>query len=777
MHAGQGRPLTLDAGWTAALCGGVLAQLYAPALMPTPWAIALLVAAVAATAVAGFRSTRWRGSIDAVDAVSARAWPPVLATLAAAALGASLCAVRGDAALANHLPAAMEDAALRLELHVVGLPDIEPQGARFIAEVERVVEGPAQASRTLEGQRIALRWYAGGRALRPGERWRLGVRLRSWASPLNPGDPDDRRRALVDGLVAEGQVQAHALPLRLGPPDGLDGLRDTVSRSATEALGAERARFVAALAVGDTRGLADADWDRLRQFGLTHLIAISGFHVGLVAGLGVLAVRALWWVWPTLAHRCRRRPAAAIAAVLVAFGYAGLAGFSLPTIRTVLMVGAVAVVACRCRRTATAQPLLLAIAMLALFDPFALLTPGFWLSCGGVAWLLWCLPRVDDAWSPRAFLKAQWVATLGLLPLGAAFFLQVPIAGPLANLVAIPWISLVVVPLSLLGTLLLPVSDTLSTLAWQAGAAAMDGLWSLLAAVPDPLTASRWLPELPPWTIAFAVLGVAIALLPRGLRWRHAGWLLALPMLFPPRPMLPNGEFTVTAFAVPRGDALLVRTASATVLIDAGPAAFDLPRRLRALGVERIDLRIATRRNAGRQAGVAAVDAAFPPLRQWQAPGSALDADADALCEVGQRWAADGVEIVAVFPQRGASGATADDACVLRLRDASGRVAWLSSDAGRWVARRWAASTASVPAASAGGWVFGAPSALADWQQMTRAVGAVATRAPGPSLSQRWPEALHRVDASGALEWRSSDPLPARVLPEHRRRWWHSPPR
>lgn len=775
MTPGQGRPLTLDAGWTAALCGGVLAQLYAPKLPSTAFATALLVVSLLAMLAAAIMSQRDAGVAAEGTPRRGRArLARVLPIAAAVVLGAALCALQGQAALSARLPAALDGETVRIDVRIHGLPESDERGARFVVAVERVLSTSPAVARAIEGRRLAVGWYGGGRSLRPGERWRLTLRLRGWEPPRNPGDPDPMRQALVDGLAARAQVLASERPLRLGAPVGLDALRDAVSTQAVAALGAADARFVAALAVGDTRGLSDADWERLRQFGLTHLIAISGFHVGMVAGLGVLAVRALWWAWPALAARWRRRPAAAIAAVAVAIGYAALAGFSLPTVRTVLMVAVVALVIVRRRRAGVAQPLLLAMALIAVLDPFALLTPGFWLSCGGVAWLLWCLPGVSDAWNPRTFLKAQWVATLGLLPLGAAFFLQVPIAGPLANLLAIPWISLVVVPLCLLGTLLAPLSDGLAGGVWAAAAAAMDALWAALAVVPEPLAASRWLPTLSPWTVALALLGVAVALLPRGVPWRHVGWVLVLPMLAPPTPRVPDGEFSVTAFALPLGDAVLVRTASQSVLVDAGPAAFDLPRRLRALGVERIDLRIETRRNAGRGGGAAESDAAFPPAKRWLAPGSNRGASAhDAFamhCVEGQRWAADGVEILAVSPGPGAEGASPDESCVLRITDATGRTAWLSSEAGPWVARRLAPS-------ATGAWVIGAPAALAAWQAAMRADGAIATRAPGPSLSRRWPAALHRVDGSGALAWRSGAPQAPRVVREGAARWWHPPPR
>lgn len=759
MTPGQGRPSTLDAAWMAALCGGVLAQLVASALLPRTVAVALMALALLASVAA------WRLGRRALSSAAGTARRG-LACWGAFAFGAALCALHGDAALDRRLPSSWDGAVVALDVRIVGLSEFRGHGARFTADIERAPGAPADVAATLAARRIALDWYGGGRALRAGEVWRLRVRLRPWAPPLNPGDPDETRRALVVGIDAQGSVIAGERPLRLAPPGGVHALRGDVADRIVAALGHHRARFVAALAVGDTRGLTESDWERLRQFGLTHLIAISGFHVGLVAGLGVVVVRLLWWAWPGLARRLRRRPAAAIAALVVAAAYAALAGFSLPTVRTVLMIAVVAFVIAARRRSPTAQPLLLAMAILVLVDPFALLTPGFWLSCGGVAWLLWCLPGTADPWNPATFLKAQWVATLGLLPLGAAFFLQVPVAGPLANLVAIPWISLVVVPLSLLGAVLMPLSDTLSAAVWQAAAGAMEGFEWGLDHVPAAASASHWLPEVPTWSVALALLGVAILLLPRGIPWRPAGALLVLPMLFPVVPSPAPGEFTVTAFALPRGDALLVRTATQAILVDAGPATVDLARRLRAAGVEAIDLRIETRRNAGRIGGAAVIDRGFQPRQVWQAPAAGPWRASNEPCGAGRRWQAEGVTLEALSPVLPAAGVSPDEACVLRLTGASGREAWLSSDAGRWVARRLA-----LPAP--GAWVIGAPAALGDWRAALGAAGGLATRAPGPALARRWPEDLRRVDREGALVWHSSSvagPRPARV---GARRWWH----
>lgn len=761
MHAGQGRPRPLDATTVGALCAGVMLALWSPALLPLVAASGLLASALVVIAVLTFIDP-WRSAVRA-------AWVAWAAWLA---LGVALCTVHGHFAMRERLPAVLHGHVVTIEARVEGLPIATGRGSRFHVTVLRVAgvaspDVPLGVARSaLEGRRLALRWFGGGQALRPGEVWRWSVRIAPLPPPAGPAQADSGRRALLDGVAGQGTVIASAYPLRFAAPRGLHALRDAVSRRIVEALGERRARFVAALSVGDTRGLADDDWTWLRQFGLTHLIAISGFHVGLVAGLGALFVRATWWWFPTLALRFRRGPAAAVAATLVALAYAALAGFSLPTVRTVLMIAVVAAVQARRRRVPSMQALLLAITLIAIVDPFALLTPGFWLSCGGVAWLLWCLPHATSPFSPAGFMKAQWVATLGLMPIAAAFFLQVPITGPLANLVAIPWISLVVVPLSLLGTLMLPLSVDAAALPWALAATAMALLERALGMVPEGLAASHWIAQPAPWAVALAVLGIAIVLLPRGVAWRPAGWVLVLPLLFPRLPGTPEAAVDAVAFSLPRGDAVLLRSAGMTVLVDAGPNDAGLVDVLRAMGVARIDLRIATRGNAGRAGGIADVDAAFPPARVWHAPGNAADGE---RCEAGAQLRADGFQLDVLHPPSGSADRGPDAACVLRVRVGS-RELWLASDSGRWVAHRWA----GAPPPASTRVVWGAPAGLLAWQSALGADDALATRAPGPSLSRRWPAEALRVDHSGLVTLRldAGHPRPAVLWRRGRERWW-----
>src|SRR5690606_37946411 len=131
---------------------------------------------------------------------------------------------------------------------------------------------------------------------------------------------------------------------------------------------------------------------------------------------------------------------------LGAFGYALLTGMAVPTLRTAVMIAALVATRWLRRRQRLVDTLALGCIVLLLLDPLAVLGAGFWLSFAGVAWLLWCLPDADAdglRGMLRGFLSAQAVASLGLLPLSVVLFGQASTAGPLANLAAVPWWSLV----------------------------------------------------------------------------------------------------------------------------------------------------------------------------------------------------------------------------------------------------------------------------------------------------------------------------------------------
>lgn len=649
---------------------------------------ALLVGAVAALAmpwpVPGWAALGVLASaVLCVVRVPALRWPALLVA------GFGIASAHAAFALDARIPAvpARHDAVL--VGRVASLPRTEPRRVVFDFDVEDA--GALMPA----GRRVRLAWYydapAAPPAVRAGERWRFPVRLKAPRGLRNPGGADAERYALADRLSATGYVRGHQAR-RLGPATGLQAWRERASaRIATEVPSAS-ARFVRALALGDTRGLTDRDWRILRADGLTHLIAISGFHVGMVAGAAALLVRLPWWLLPALGRRMPARVAGALSGLLAALAYAAAAGFSIPTVRTVLMIAVVAL-ACATRRALRVwDALVLAVVAIVVADPLALLGAGFWLSFAGVAWLAWCLPREQGA-ALGGLVRAQAVASIALLPLGVFFFDQASLAGPVANLAAVTLWSLVVAPLAVAGVVLDAFAPSLAGMAWRAGAAAFDLAWPAFERIGESPLALWWIPESAPVAMPLACAGAAWLLLPRGVPGRPLALALWLPLLWPAAHRPATGEVEVTAIDVGQGLAVLVRTRSHALLYDAGPAApdgFDAGERavvpvLRARGVARLDRFVVSHGDNDHAGGVEAVRAEIP-VQALAAPEGAGIAGAHA-CRAGSAWTWDGVRFRVLHPPAYFPYLANESSCVLRIETRHGAVL-LTGDIGDIIERR-----------------------------------------------------------------------------------------
>ncbi|QSX76070.1 DNA internalization-related competence protein ComEC/Rec2 [Lysobacter arenosi] len=662
-------------GTTAALAllTGVCACLWLPWLLPWPGSIGLLLIGIA---------LGWRGLRAGRAALLLGGW---------LLLGFALAGLHAAHSLALQLPAELEHRDARIRGRIVDLPVHEVARSRFVFRVD----DDAPQLRPLRGRTLRLAWYdrdAKARsALRAGQRWQFDARLRAPRGLRNPGGLDSERHALAQRIAATGYLRQPQQARLLAPGQGLESWREDMSgRIAT--LDRSSSRFVRALALGDTRALDDGDWHILRANGLTHLIAISGFHVGLVAGFFALLARALWWLWPVaLARRMPAQIAAAAAGLCGAVLYAAVAGFALPTVRTALMIAVVAAVRMFRRPLRMADSLALAAIAVLLVDPMAVLGAGFWLSFAGVAWLLWCLPH--GVGRPlHDFLSAQAVATVGLLPLSAVLFGQASLAGLLANLIAVPWWSLVVVPLSLLGLALEMLAPGDGAWAWDLAAAAFELTWPMFERLAATPLAVWWLPE-PAWfALPLALLGAFWLLLPRGVPGKPLALLLWLPLLWPDRHLPRHGEAELLVIDVGQGLSVQVRTARHVLLYDMGPAVrdgFDAGERavvptLHAMGVRRIDRFVVSHADNDHAGGLEAVGRVFATA-DLLAPEGAPLADASP-CVAGQAWDWDGVHFRFLHPAPYFPYLGNEASCVLRI-EAAGASALLTGDIGEAVER------------------------------------------------------------------------------------------
>ena len=660
--------------------------------------------------------------------------------------------LRAQARLQQVLAPELEGQDLVLTGTVAELPRVSAVGVRFVFEVETAEwldkpdSRPRQTTPTntpaRQGpggpvkvpQRVSLGWFQGwdvDTALsRPsvpvvaGDRWRLPVRLKRPHGVVNPHGFDLERWLFEQDLRATGHVRPGAQRLAVAVAHPLERLRQhwrdaILLRVADPAA----AGVLAALAVGDQAAIDGEGWELFRTTGVAHLMSISGLHVTMWAWLAAAGVGWAWRRSPRLMLWWPAQTAALVGGLLLAAAYAAVAGWGVPAQRTVLMLAVVVLLRLSGRHWPGPLVLLASAVVVTLMDPWAVGQPGFWLSFFAVGMLMvsdpvsrlpprglaageagaatFGAPAQMQSWGSTAraawsthlapLLRTQAIATAGLTPLTLVFFQQVSVVGFLANLVAIPLVTLLITPLALAGLILPPL--------WTVAAWGVQGLTALLHHLAAWPLAVWNAAAAPPWAVGAGLLGGALLVMPLPWRLRLLGLPLMLPLLLPPVDRPPPGRFETVVVDVGQGTAVLVRTAGHLLLYDAGPQytpEADAGQRvllplLRARGELAVDLLVLSHRDLDHVGGAASLIKALP-VRQLS---SSLEAfhplrsllPAHQRCDAGQRWDWDGVRFEMLHPlpdehpPPGLLPARPNAlSCVLKVSDAYGRSLLLTGD-------------------------------------------------------------------------------------------------
>lgn len=554
------------------------------------------------------------------------------------ALGCFLCGLAWAClsahwALSDRLPTELDGRTFWLEGQVTGLPDVRDGVVRFeLVDVSSRHAGLPS--------RMRLAWY-GGPMIQAGERWRLAAKLKRPRGLVNPHPFDYEAWLLARRIGASGTIKAGE---RVAFSEGNLAWRDRLRQRLMAVDAQGRSGAIAALVVGDDSGLSKSDWRILQDTGTVHLMVISGQHVGMLAGLlySLVALLARWGIWP---RRIDWLPCACGLALFGALAYGWLAGFEVPVQRASVMVALVLLWRLRFRHLGVWLPLLVALDGVLLIDPLVSLQSGFWLSFLAVALLALVFRGRLGSWDWwRALSRAQWCMALGLLPALLALGLPVSLSSPIANLFAVPLVSMLIVPLSLMGVSLLWLAGVGESLLWLAG--------GLLAFLFDTLQwlagwQAAWLPaSLPIWAWVLVALGTLLFLLPAGVPFRALGLLLLAPLLFPPVNKPAAGQAEIWVLDVGQGLAVLVRTREHALLYDAGPryGDFDIGERvvfpsLRTLGLTDLDLMLLSHADSDHAGGAMAIKRLMPLARVLSGEPERLPASLGAeACRSGEHW-------------------------------------------------------------------------------------------------------------------------------------------
>lgn len=563
-----------------------------------------------------------------------------------------------------------------LDGRIASLPVSSGQAIRFLFDT----------SGAHGDRRIRVSWYGTPAPPRPGETWRLTLRLRPARGFMNPGGFDYEGWLRQQGVWAVASVRTSRENRRIAPARWGDAWVDRIRLRIVEGFrerlddGSFRGVLMA-LAVGYRAEIDDGQWNVFLATGTNHLMAISGLHIGLMAGLGFGATRLLWRCIPGAPLRVPAQRAAVPVALVTGFFYALLAGLSVPTQRALIML-CVAMTAVWLGRTGRPWHVLSAALLAVLvLDPAAILGPGFWLSFAAVAVILLAVSgRVRAPSGLRAAVLIQGVVALGLTPLLLVHFNQTSLVAPAANLLAVPWVGLLVVPVTLSGAALVVIHPVLGAPAVELASWLTGVIWlwlDLLAGLPF----ARWQAARPVWTLVFATLGILLTLAPRGFPGRVLAPVFCLPMLWSPAPVLPQGGYRLTLLDVGQGLAAVVQTRHHTLVFDTGPAfaggldtgnAVVVPF-LRHQGVTRVDRLIISHGDNDHAGGADSVIERIPVERVKGAWGLHQDRVPARACERGTTWNWDGVEFRILHPPPH-WGEDNISSCVLRVAGPGGSV-------------------------------------------------------------------------------------------------------
>ena len=578
--------------------------------------------------------------------------------------------------LAERLPESLEGLDIPVTGIVVDLPEQNERQTRFDFKV-------LQSTQPLPSK-LRLSWYFPDQLIKSGQHWSFVVKLKRPHGSLNPGGFDYERWLLTQNIGATGYVRPNAKPQLLDRETAWSSIsvwRQSITDELSERLsGSNSVGLIKALTIGDGSGITPKEWDIFRKTGTTHLVVISGSHVGLIAGLAYFLVFKGWVRIGSI--RWSPHKVSALVAILVAAFYSGLAGFSVPTQRSLVMLSVVMLATILQRNSRPFNILAVALFAVLVFDPLSVLAVGFWLSFLAVSLIVYVVSgRIGTASYLTEMIKINWATSVGLAPLLLLIFQQVSLIAPIANFIAVPIFSFIAVPLALLGVVLMFVLPMIATKLFFIVDLSLQGLVTILEYLAELPFATINHPKTSVWSLIFAVPGVLLLLAPRGMPCRWLSLALFLPLIYTQSEKPDVGSIKLTVLDVGQALSLVVQTQNHWLVFDTG-AKFSgesdmgksilLPF-LRQQGAETINKLIISHGDNDHIGGAVSLLKGLPVQQVLTSAMEQLKDYTPVKCVAGQNWEWDKVSFTILSPQHDFVSDN-NNACVLKIQTEQGTV-------------------------------------------------------------------------------------------------------
>lgn len=604
-------------------------------------------------------------ALIAILAFCFRAWP-----ILCLCLGLVWASLFGIARLSDRLPAQMIQKELKVEGYISSLPHRHPHHQSF----DFVVLTP-------DGDfphKLRLNWY-NSPPIEAGQSWQLTVKLKPPHGTLNPAGFDYETWLFANGFDATGYVSASKAieqPMSISLQQWISRWRQDLAKRIDFALPeGQQTAIIKALTLGSQNGISQAQWQLYQQTGLIHLIVISGSHISLIAGLVFVLFRQAWTRAGFMG--IPGYLPAAIVSWLAGLSYGALAGFSIPTLRAVVMFSVLMLAMIWQRHTGAWQVFKTSVTAVLLIDPPAVLQTGFWLSFLAIALLIHISHgRLGKSSNWRQTTFDHFASSFGLTPLLLLYFQQISLIAPLANAIAIPLLGLFIVPVALAALVLLYL---------------LPGLASYLLAFCDSLlvyleTVLQWMLQIPhaylnlPQPSLYAALaagfGVLLITTPKGFPGRYLAVFCFAPALFLEFARPEFAEIKMNVLDVGQGLAIVIATQNHTLVYDTGshmPDGLDMGNAvvlpyLYQQGVNKLDYLIISHGDNDHSGGAESIMQHLEVSDILSSDPRWAESEQGRYCQTGQHWQWDGVDFTILSPPPTAFEKENNNSCVLQIR-------------------------------------------------------------------------------------------------------------